>query len=38
MFKNLKIGVRLGAGFAIVILLLVVIAFIGVTRMSAINT
>ncbi len=37
MFKNLKIGVRLGAGFGIVILLMAMIAFIGVTRMEKIN-
>ena len=37
MFKNMKIGVRLGLGFALIITLLAVIAFIGLTRLSNIN-
>jgi len=37
MFKNMKIGVRLGLGFGLVLVLLAVIAFIGITRLSSIN-
>ncbi len=37
MFKNMKIGMRLGLGFGIVLLLLAVIAFIGITRLSGLN-
>ncbi|MGB9128281.1 MAG: MCP four helix bundle domain-containing protein, partial [Thiobacillus sp.] len=37
MFKNMKIGVRLGLGFGIVLLLLVAVIFVGVTRMAEIN-
>ena len=37
MFKNMKIGVRLGLGFGIVLILLAVIAFIGITRLGSIN-
>ena len=37
MFKNLKIGVRLGAGFGIVLLILAAIVGIAMTRMSAMN-
>jgi len=34
MLNNFKIGVRLGLGFATVLILLVVVAFIGVTRIG----
>ncbi len=37
MFKNLKIGVRLGMGFAIVLLLMIVVAVISIMRMSELN-
>lgn len=37
MFKNMKIGVRLGLGFGLVLVLLSVIAFIGITRLAAVN-
>lgn len=37
MFKNMKVGVKLGLGFGLVLLLLVIIAAIGVTRAIAIN-
>lgn len=37
MFKNMKIGVRLGLGFALVVILMVIIAFIGITRLGALN-
>jgi len=37
MFKNTKIGVRLGLGFGLVLILLAVIAFLGITRMASIN-
>ena len=37
MFKNMKIGMRLGLGFGIVLILLAVIAFIGITRLGSIN-
>ena len=37
MFKNLKIGVRLGLGFGIVLVLLGIIAALGITRMALIN-
>jgi len=37
MFKNLKIGMRLGAGFGIVVALLAIVAIVGVTRMANIN-
>ena len=37
MFKNMKIGVRLGLGFGLVLLLLSVIAFTGITRLTAMN-
>jgi methyl-accepting chemotaxis protein len=37
MFKNLKIGVRLGVGFAAVLILLAVVAFVGVTRVNELN-
>ena len=38
MFKNLRIGVRLGMGFGLVILLLIVIAVIGFTRVVQLNS
>jgi methyl-accepting chemotaxis protein len=38
MFKNLKIGVRLGIGFGMVITLLVVIASLSYTRLGALNS
>ena len=38
MFKNLKIGVRLGLGFGIVLLLLIVVTAIGVTRVGDLKT
>ena len=34
MFKNMKIGVRLGIGFAVTLVLLITIAVIGYTRLS----
>ena len=34
MLNNLKIGARLGIGFATVLILLVVVAFIGITRIG----
>ncbi|MHB8916375.1 MAG: MCP four helix bundle domain-containing protein, partial [Thiobacillus sp.] len=37
MFKNMKIGMRLGAGFGLVLVLLSVIAFVGITRMAEMN-
>ena len=37
MFKNLKIGVRLGLGFGLVLVLLGIIAALGITRMALIN-
>ena len=37
MFKNMKIGMRLALGFGIVLILLAVIAFLGITRMASIN-
>jgi len=37
MFNNLKIGVRLATGFAITLILLIVIAVIGVNRIGALN-
>ena len=38
MFKNLKIGVRLGLGFGLVLLFLAIIASIATTRISALNS
>ncbi len=35
--KNLKIGVRLGIGFAVTLALLIAIAVVGVTRIAALN-
>ena len=37
MFKNLKIGVRLGIGFGLVLILLTVISVLAYTRLSALN-
>lgn len=37
MFKNMKIGMRLGFGFGLVVLLMVTIAFIGITRLGNLN-
>ena len=37
MLNNLKIGVRLGIGFAITLVLLIVIAVIGVNRIASLN-
>jgi methyl-accepting chemotaxis protein len=38
MFKNLKIGVRLGIGFGITLILLALIAAIGILRISALQS
>jgi methyl-accepting chemotaxis protein len=38
MFKNMKIGMRLGLGFGLVVLLMIAIAFIGITRLSELNS
>ena len=37
MFKHMKIGLRLGLGFGVVVLLMMVIAFIGITRLGSLN-
>ena len=37
MFKNMKIGTRLGLGFGLVLILLGLVAFIGITRMAGLN-
>ncbi len=37
MFKNMKIGTRLGLGFGLVLALLGMVAFIGITRMAGLN-
>jgi methyl-accepting chemotaxis protein len=37
MFKNMKIGTRLGLGFGLLLLLLGIVAFIGITRMAGLN-
>ena len=37
MFKNLKIGVKLGLGFGLVLVLLLAVLLMGVSRMSFIN-
>jgi methyl-accepting chemotaxis protein len=37
MFKHMKIGMRLGLGFGLVLILLAVIAFIGITRLAELN-
>lgn len=38
MFKNLKIGVRLGLGFGLVLLLLLIISVVAILRISELNT
>jgi len=38
MFKNLKIGIRLGIGFGLVVLLLISISIVSYTRLSALNS
>lgn len=37
MFKNMKIGTRLGIGFSLVLLLLIAITFVSVTRLGEMN-
>jgi len=37
MFKNMKVAVKLGLGFALVLALLVVVASIGITRLAKLN-
>ncbi|HZW25606.1 MAG TPA: MCP four helix bundle domain-containing protein, partial [Gallionella sp.] len=37
MFKNMKIGTRLGMGFGLVLILLGIVAFIGITRMAGLS-
>ncbi|RTL32463.1 MAG: HAMP domain-containing protein [Rhodocyclaceae bacterium] len=37
MFNNLKIGVRLGIGFAVVMLMLVAISIVSITRINELN-
>ena len=37
MFKNLKIGVRLGIGFGLVVLLLAIVALVSFTRVGVLN-
>jgi len=37
MFGNMKIGMRLGLGFGVLALLMMVVAFIGITRMAGLN-
>jgi methyl-accepting chemotaxis protein len=38
MFKNIKIGGRLGLGFSLVVILLIAVATIGITRMNGMNS
>ncbi|MBU3898582.1 MAG: MCP four helix bundle domain-containing protein [Gammaproteobacteria bacterium] len=38
MFANMKVGVKLGLGFGVTLLLLVVIAVISITRLGALNS
>jgi methyl-accepting chemotaxis protein len=38
MFKNMKIGARLGLGFGLLLILLSVIAYIGITKLAATNS
>jgi methyl-accepting chemotaxis protein len=38
MFKNMKIGMRLGLGFAVVLLLMVVLIFEGLSSVAALNS
>jgi len=37
MFKNMKIGMRLGLGFGLILLLMAVMSLIGITRLMSIN-
>jgi len=37
MFKNLKIAARLGMGFGLLVLLMLAVAYLGLTRMSGMN-
>jgi hypothetical protein len=37
IMNNLKIGTRLAMGFGIVVLLMLVLAFVGITRMASLN-
>lgn len=37
MFKNMKISVRMGLGFGLILVMLTVIAFVGVTRLAELN-
>jgi methyl-accepting chemotaxis protein len=37
MFKNMKIGMRLGSGFAVVLLLMSILAYLGISGMSVMN-
>jgi len=38
MFKNMKLGTKLGVGFGVLLILLSVVAYVGITRISLINT
>ena len=38
MFKNLKIGVRLGVGFGLVVALMIALGVIGILRVAELNT
>ena len=38
MLNNLKIGIRLGIGFAVTLILLIVIATVSYTRLTALNS
>jgi len=37
VFKNMRIGMRLGLGFALVLSFLLVVAYIGITRLQAVQ-
>ncbi len=37
MLNNMRIGVRLGLGFGLVVLLLLAVSYIGITRLAALN-
>lgn len=37
MFRNMKIGMRLGLGFGLVLIMLCALAFIGISRLSTLN-